>query len=775
MCQGLCTRVALMTGRVRQYGWLFAALTLCLILGGTFAEGLLGTKSIDGAAILPHEDALYGPAAIRVPLPGRGGEDPTPELYNQPWDTLAWREIAHGQLPVWQPYNAFGKPLIAGAQEAPLDPLKVVFAWTGARGVAESWYLVSLLAIGGIGALLLARRFGLGPLEAILVGSAYMLNGQFMYHLQYTDVSVLVLLPWLVWAAQAMIDAPNASQAAIFGLAIGAAGLMGHPEPALLAAMAAVLLVLLAVPGSARKGRLLLALTGALGLAMATAGCTLLPFLELVRHSDSYILHSNDAWLPGKYFTIERKLWISASNAITGTALHYWWYNPFVGTAALCLAPLGLASTRLRLAVTALWSVPLFVICFGVPGQHLAPLALPLHAPYASALVALGLALSGGAGLSLLRTSFRGRTVALAGLAAVVIIRIAMIGGGLVGERVFLVSAGLLAVGILLAGSRHTRIALSLIVTASIFQLCWNARLINPPQPRFDYQANAVVRFLQQRPGPFRVAGGFRALLPDSNVMYGIDSLESYEVFNVERYARFMGALIGTPCGSLQETGLTTNFAPALLSLANVRYLLVPDPQPKHGPWAKYPICMRAGHLAVRENATALPRAWVSYAADFVADERSASARLSATPDRWLTHVLLETPGGRAPAGWRDASAPVTDVPILQRRAQSVALEAVLSRPGWLVLSDLYYPGWQATVDGRPSQVLPADVAFRAVYLPPGRHRIVFRYRSPVVALGFSLSLAAILLGLLLALTRWLPSVQAYAAESVATNGVANL
>jgi uncharacterized membrane protein YfhO len=44
------------------------------------------------------------------------------------------------------------------------------------------------------------------------------------------------------------------------------------------------------------------------------------------------------------------------------------------------------------------------------------------------------------------------------------------------------------------------------------------------------------------------------------------------------------------------------------------------------------------------------------------------------------------------------------------------------------VLADTFYPGWQATLDGKPVEILRADHAFRAVAFPPGEHRVTFRY-----------------------------------------------
>jgi uncharacterized membrane protein YfhO len=67
-----------------------------------------------------------------------------------------------------------------------------------------------------------------------------------------------------------------------------------------------------------------------------------------------------------------------------------------------------------------------------------------------------------------------------------------------------------------------------------------------------------------------------------------------------------------------------------------------------------------------------------------------------------------------------------------------------------LVLSDNWYPGWQATLDGKPVNVLRADAAIRAVAVPAGSHRIEMRYLPSGMPWAGALSLAT-LAGVLLA------------------------
>ena len=73
--------------------------------------------------------------------------------------------------------------------------------------------------------------------------------------------------------------------------------------------------------------------------------------------------------------------------------------------------------------------------------------------------------------------------------------------------------------------------------------------------------------------------------------------------------------------------------------------------------------------------------------------------------------------------------------------ANSYAFTANLKRGGFVLVNEIYYPGWQALVGGKPVQILRADHAFRALALPPGSHRIVMRFRPPYLLLAGLLSL----------------------------------
>jgi uncharacterized membrane protein YfhO len=70
----------------------------------------------------------------------------------------------------------------------------------------------------------------------------------------------------------------------------------------------------------------------------------------------------------------------------------------------------------------------------------------------------------------------------------------------------------------------------------------------------------------------------------------------------------------------------------------------------------------------------------------------------------------------------------------------TVTIAVETDQPGYLVLPDAYYPGWQATVDGQPQPIWRANYAFRAVYVPAGQHTVQFVFDPLIWKVGLVVS-----------------------------------
>lgn len=143
-----------------------------------------------------------------------------------------------------------------------------------------------------------------------------------------------------------------------------------------------------------------------------------------------------------------------------------------------------------------------------------------------------------------------------------------------------------------------------------------------------------------------------------------------------------------------------------------------------------------------------LPRSFAVAGGQVVSDRDALAALVDPQFDPKKEVLLASGPGRQAAPGFTGTSRVVTLTP------DQVHLEAELSAPGYVVLLDSYDPGWQARVDGGVAEVLRANMAFRAVAVPAGRHRIELVYRPRAVTWGLLISAASLLLGLAIA---WVP------------------
>jgi uncharacterized membrane protein YfhO len=89
----------------------------------------------------------------------------------------------------------------------------------------------------------------------------------------------------------------------------------------------------------------------------------------------------------------------------------------------------------------------------------------------------------------------------------------------------------------------------------------------------------------------------------------------------------------------------------------------------------------------------------------------------------------------------------------VRERATSADVEVVAQAPSCVVASVTWDRYWSATIDGAATQILRTNLAYQGVFIPPGRHRVSFRYRNPLIAAGAAIS-AATLLGLALLVLR---------------------
>jgi hypothetical protein len=249
-----------------------------------------------------------------------------------------------------------------------------------------------------------------------------------------------------------------------------------------------------------------------------------------------------------------------------------------------------------------------------------------------------------------------------------------------------------------------------------------------------DAGRDDVVEFLEKA-GP---VGSFRVL--------------PREEFMSNRYAGFSIATVGGAHAA--KTKLIQDYLdsgvwdhPNWLMLLNVRFFVTREPIDSVPGFRR----VHAGSGTVFELPLWLPRVTVLDGYRVVSPARAIFASV-ASPEHDPSRVtLLEKDPGVALGPVTGATAT-----IARYRLNDVAIEVETPGPAIVRFADLWYPDWAATVDGKPTEILKADYLLRAVVVPAGRHRVEFRFSSPAMRRGLTLSGASLLVTLaLLAAGLW--------------------
>ena len=159
---------------------------------------------------------------------------------------------------------------------------------------------------------------------------------------------------------------------------------------------------------------------------------------------------------------------------------------------------------------------------------------------------------------------------------------------------------------------------------------------------------------------------------------------------------------------------------------------------------------IHSGDVKVYERLDAPGRAWLVHGVAPVGDAAEAQAAIADPGFAPRAVAVIEAPVASAPPAQAQAGESVTTVSYADERQ---TYQVDVASPGLLVVADAWYPGWHATVDGQPAEILRANLLYRAVALEPGRHEVTFEYAPKSWRTGLIVSgvTALLLLGLLLA------------------------
>ena len=177
------------------------------------------------------------------------------------------------------------------------------------------------------------------------------------------------------------------------------------------------------------------------------------------------------------------------------------------------------------------------------------------------------------------------------------------------------------------------------------------------------------------------------------------------------------------------------------LDLLGVRYIITTERELP----GDYRLMENLGHYRLFENPNALPRAFIVHRAQTYADPDQAVSALQNPSFDYRAGILL--PEGSEAQTYGDGQAEDEErAHVVRDTGDSLTLTARLTRPGYLVLADQFYPGWEARVDGKEVPILRADYLLRAIHLPEGEHTVQYAYRPWSFTIGWIITVAGLLI-----------------------------
>ncbi|MDX2289423.1 MAG: glycosyltransferase family 39 protein [Hyphomicrobiaceae bacterium] len=208
--------------------------------------------------------------------------------------------------------------------------------------------------------------------------------------------------------------------------------------------------------------------------------------------------------------------------------------------------------------------------------------------------------------------------------------------------------------------------------------------------------------------------------------------------YNPVRLALYVAATGAPDSSGLPEqrtfSPLMPSYRSTMADLLGLRFIAtgVPIAQiDKRRPSPDLKLVARTADGYVYENEKALPRVLYATQARFADFDAALTTGVLPDVDFRQTVLLARTDHQRES---RDASteAPPPTHPATAKLTAYANTEVVIEAAGpggYVVLNDIWHPWWVATVDGGDSDILRANVLFRAVAVPPGRHTVRFRFR----------------------------------------------
>jgi len=669
-----------------------------------------------------------------------------------PWRKLAIETLKNGKLPWWNPYSFSGMPLLANLQSASLYPLNIIFTFTS---FVNGWgiQVISQSILGAIFMYLFLREIGLRRESSVMGTLSWIGCGFFIAWLEWnTTVQVAIWVPLSLLAIEKyLLGKRKIIWAFIFIFSLTSSFLAGYLQPFFYVFLLvnSYLIFRLAILKKLKYIFIFMILEGFVLLITAIQW---MPLFQLIGNSARDIDQSNwnkpDWFLPWQHLV----QFISPDFFGNPATLNYfgiWNYQEFVGYVGII---------PLFFAISSFWLVKqnivkFFLVIFGISMIFLTPnpiakIPFEFHFPFLSTaqpsrlimIVDFSLALLSAFGFEYyIKEKFSSRfSIILLFLGSV--LSFLFVWSVSNSSRVSLNNLYLpiiifisLVIGIF-ASTRLNKFKYLVVCTLLLVTTLDLARFFikfeSFSNPSDLYPKTLITSFLEKKSNAeqFRVAAlDDRIMPPNFSVDSRIQMISGYDPLYLKRYGEFIVAMERGNPNKTAPFGFNRiitpkNYRSSLFNLLGVKYLLTFETIND----SRYKLILSEGTTKLYEDTKTLPRA-------YLVKNIIRSFNDQSTLNYMFTNF---NPAEKAVVQTNDIIANNLStgmVYIVSYQDDEVVLNSDSIGDSFLVLTDIYFPGWQAEVDGNKAKIYLTDYTFRGIKIPAGKHVIRFFYRYEII------------------------------------------
>jgi len=624
-------------------------------------------------------------------------------LFYRPNFHFLLEALGEGRPPLWNPYIGLGRPFLADLQNAVFYPPLYVIGLGENPGMFLLIWLHCFLA--AVGMIRLAGALGIHRPHSYVVTTAFLTCGSLAARWMTGQVLYccgLCYVPWLFACSIRTGHAGAREQTPVYALLLTFQLLSGHPQVFWISTVGQAVFITISSLHLSWKAslRCLAARLSRFGLALfwsfGLAAVVLLPFLELVRQG-------NRCNVTPEFMNYGRLRWADLGSLVQVPPPPFyldWERNLFLGWPLLGLGLIGLGRIRDR-NVRGLWGIvaAALIIAFGsdTPAFRFVHDWLPgftsfrLHVR-AAFLIVFALVCAGGLWLSQPHPQIQRLTTHVS-------LRYAW--GGFV-------LAAFLALAQANWNMKRAYVSEELLQTSPRYVLQW--RLAEGLQ---------AAGLLQSTLPPPKVCIPRRLLPANFGMIHHYANVDAYTSLFLRGPWDYLHAVLNVQPDQLRNTSLSAEVF-------------------ERGPFPYRDLGLAAGltrdlRLVIESNVA--PAAFLVFQEKTIADYQELLRQI---PEHDLRKVALV---GFPVAGLEHGEE--TQWAVANRRWTPNAwnLAVTNSRPALLVLTDAWYPGWWATIDGQRRSTLAVNGWMRAVFVPAGRHEVHLFYRQNYLCVGGLVSL----------------------------------